>query len=606
MAAIRRGPAHFAVGMGAVMGRAISLFEQRCFLRLELVGVMGKGAAPYVQSYDANVHTKPARALPHRLVLVADPQLVDPHTYPGRPWPLSTFTVSHTDQYLRRSFQSVLDLLEPTSVIFLGDLFDGGREWSTDHGSKSPEERWNKYGEDFWLNEYARFANIFVDPWAKASASATRTGVDRRFRANLPGNHDLGISNGVQLQVRERFSTYFGEGNMMEVLGNHTVVMVDTVSLTAKAVQDGANPDNQAIWEPASTFVQQVQTQRRVVAGREIQRRKGLFENERLQPIPIDALELHDHLNRPEPDLSKAPDFPALLLTHVPLYRPPGTPCGPLREKYPPTQTSGTPLESDEPNALKVQGGYQYQNVLHPEITQELLGGVGAAGIAHVFSGDDHDYCEVVHRGYSAPGGGVREITVKSMSWAMGVRRPGFLLVSLWNPVDSDGRSMSHEPTVQTHLCLLPDQLGIFIYYAKTIVFTLVVVQAVALVATSRETERWRRESTILPLRSSKGAKDEEDGGAGGDGDSCSSSAHSADGGLTARAMTSRKGMASATVYEKDHRSGYAFSGARAAGAGTDQRPRSRWRTGAQRASKSLCLVAVCALGYYVWLARTV
>ena len=73
----------------------------------------------------------PAEAAPHRLVFIADPQLVDPHTYPGRPWPLSSLTEMYTDLYMSRNFRLINAHLDPDSIVFLGDLFDGGREWAT-------------------------------------------------------------------------------------------------------------------------------------------------------------------------------------------------------------------------------------------------------------------------------------------------------------------------------------------------------------------------------------------------------------------------------------------------------------------------------------------
>ncbi|KAK1062820.1 hypothetical protein LTR33_012416, partial [Friedmanniomyces endolithicus] len=73
----------------------------------------------------------PAGATPHHLVFIADPQLVDPHTYPGRPWPLSSLTETYTDLYMGRNYRRINADLDPDSIVFLGDLFDGGREWAT-------------------------------------------------------------------------------------------------------------------------------------------------------------------------------------------------------------------------------------------------------------------------------------------------------------------------------------------------------------------------------------------------------------------------------------------------------------------------------------------
>jgi ethanolamine phosphate phosphodiesterase len=89
---------------------------------------------------------------------------------------------------------------------------------------------------------------------------------------------------------------------------------------------------------------------------------------------------------------------PRILLTHIPLFRPEGTSCGPLRESKAP---------------IHVAKGYQYQNVLWPDLSQRVVDIVRPLA---VLSGDDHDYCFVQHN-Y----GGMRipEHTVKSFSWAM-------------------------------------------------------------------------------------------------------------------------------------------------------------------------------------------
>jgi hypothetical protein len=60
----------------------------------------------------------------------------------------------------------------------------------------------------------------------------------------------------------------------------------------------------------------------------------------------------------------------------------------------------------------------------------------------------------------------------------MGVRKPGFQLLSLWNPVDYSHSSdiSNSQNTLQTELCLLPDQLGIFIGYAKLLVLTFIII----------------------------------------------------------------------------------------------------------------------------------
>jgi ethanolamine phosphate phosphodiesterase len=96
--------------------------------------------------------------------------------------------------------------------------------------------------------------------------------------------------------------------------------------------------------------------------------------------------------------ISNEPTEPRILLTHIPLYRPDGTSCGPLRESK---------------NPIRVGKGYQYQNVLTPALSQKVVDVVRPLA---VFSGDDHDYCFVRH---NYGGMKIPEYPVKSFSWAM-------------------------------------------------------------------------------------------------------------------------------------------------------------------------------------------
>ncbi|KAJ5566570.1 hypothetical protein N7535_008208 [Penicillium sp. DV-2018c] len=444
----------------------------------------------------------PQGATPHHIAFVADPQLVDPHTYPGRPWPLSTLTVKYTDQYMRRSFSLIQDHLEPDSVLFLGDLFDGGREWST-ATSSSPEQRWKKYKDPFWKREYARFIKIFIEPWEKQRSPP----VDprgRRMIASLPGNHDLGFGNGVQEPVRNRFESFFGSTNRVDVIGNHTFVSVDSPSLSAMDQPDpltGSSPTAsnehrqlRPIWKDADDFLDMMAIHKAKAETNELRMLQNLSEGHRMFDYRVvDAVEPAIH-QKSEP---VSAGFPTILLTHIPLYRKPATPCGPLRERYPPSSLDEE-LQEDEPNALKITGGYQYQNVLTQAISTELVSKAGP-NVVQVYSGDDHDYCEVLHREFN---GSPNEITVKSFSWAMGVRHPGFMLTSLWNPIDpKTGKALQDgsPPTIQNHLCILPDQLGIFIHYLTILCLSvcILLIRSIYLVLYSPEPSS---SGALLPL----------------------------------------------------------------------------------------------------------
>jgi hypothetical protein len=138
------------------------------------------------------IFSQPAGSAPHRLAYVADPQLVDPHTYPGRPWPLSTLTVSHTDIYLRRAYSRIQRQLDPGTIFFLGDLFDGGREWSTGTTeSQDPHEakRYRKHGDLFWQHEFDRFSNIFLTEWNEEERLNKALG-DRRVVGSKQGHSE--------------------------------------------------------------------------------------------------------------------------------------------------------------------------------------------------------------------------------------------------------------------------------------------------------------------------------------------------------------------------------------------------------------------------------
>ena len=391
---------------------------------------------------------------------------------------------------MRKSFQQIQATLAPDSVIFLGDLFDGGREWSAGAGSDKErdqqDKRWKKYDTRFWLKEYRRFSNIFFDPWLRGGTNGQRGQQQRRkLIAGLPGNHDLGLGNGIHIPVRKRFQAYFGNGNRIDVIGNHTFVSLDTVSLSAKnqinpaTGSEGIAEDQQhrkEIWEPVEQFLHSTKTEKARTIARELRLLHGLPEDELLDHAVLEFDDPRAHTISVESEDSR--DIPSVVLTHVPLYRDPGTPCGPLRERFPPAKPTadgiGSP-ENDDANSIHVQAGVQYQNVLTTAVSREIIDLVG--DVSHVFSGDDHDYCDVLHRGYTSKSGGIREITVKSISWAMGVRKPGFLLLSLWNPVDQDGISTrTGNTTIQTKLCLLPDQLSIFMRYGWLLASTLLVL----------------------------------------------------------------------------------------------------------------------------------
>lgn len=306
---------------------------------------------PHVHSDQTNV------------LLVADPQLIDNHTYPGRaPWllSLSKFTA---DTYIARNYRALVPRVTPDYIFFLGDYLDNGR--LVDDG--------------YYEGEMARFNSIF-NRWP----TQYRQGIN--WFTNVAGNHDIGSGDGVKLHLAQRFDQSFGQRNSLINISNVDFIQLDTPSYAAED---------------------------RTISG-----------------------EARDFVD----GLSGANGNPRVLLTHVPFYRDPETSCGPLREQ----------------RKFDQNWGYQYQLALSPEVLTEILSKVRPVV---VFTGDNHDYCDIVH-----PSTGSREITVKLISMAMGILRPGVQLLSVHN---GDG-GFAYETT----LCLLPPPYTSIIVY---VVFSVIV-----------------------------------------------------------------------------------------------------------------------------------
>lgn len=414
----------------------------------------------------------------------------------------------YTDLYLRRSYANLQQSLRPDTLFFLGDLFDGGREWGTWHSS-SPDQQLKRYGNIYWMKEYTRFQRIFIDGWLNDELEPSAEPRGRKIIASLPGNHDLGFASGIQGPVKERFEAYFGNGNRIDIIGNHSFISVDTVSLSAmdqvdpntgsSGAGDGSSSSaaNRDIWASTEEFLSGARAGRSRAVRRELRNLAGLREQSYrddgltgFAPNITDLSQANKPLDMADLVAGNAEkSFPSILLTHVPLYRAPDTDCGPQRERG---------------RAILVQGGYQYQNVLTPLISKDIISKLGVEDVTQIYSGDDHDYCEIEHGEFT---GRIKEITVKSISWAMGVRKPGFLAVSLYNPVDVHPTATVEETasgvardTVQNQLCLLPDQLAIFSRYGAMLCLTLLVLAVRIIMLQGSTSHHGESEKPFLPM----------------------------------------------------------------------------------------------------------
>jgi ethanolamine phosphate phosphodiesterase len=210
-----------------------------------------------------------------------------------------------TDRYMRRNYRYLRTVNRPGMVIFLGDLMDGGREWE--------DEKWHR--------EYARFWRVFP------------TQKDIKQITLIPGNHDIGLGNGINLDHLDRFKQHFtNDTGTSASLSHcsHQLVLLDTPSLLNTDTPEVANSPM----------------------------------------MHLDNLGMENG----------GSIIPRLLLTHIPLWRAPDANCGSQRESTAP---------------LREGGGYQYQNMLDLPMTTRILDILWP--IQGAFSGDDHDYCEVEH-----------------------------------------------------------------------------------------------------------------------------------------------------------------------------------------------------------------
>lgn len=265
------------------------------------------------------------------VALIADPQIVDANSYPGRHRILLWFTQKITDRFMARNYRLLHKKLRPDAIFFLGDLLEGGREWE----------------DKEWYPEVERFKRIF----------APAPNVPNFW--NLPGNHDVGSASDIIPYTMERFRKNFGEPNQVRTIGEHSIVTLDTNALM--------NDKRESIYKPARDFLE------------DLKAKQSEYD-------------------------------PMIVLSHIPFYRPEGSYCGFERE--------GRPLSWTK--------GHQYISQLNPTLTHDVLYGLKPS---FVFSGDDHDACKYTHR-LSTPDL-VEEHTIKSFSMAMGIRRPGFQLLSL-------------------------------------------------------------------------------------------------------------------------------------------------------------------------------
>ncbi|BGO89273.1 hypothetical protein NBRC10512_003911 [Rhodotorula toruloides] len=368
-----------------------------------------RGWTPDVRWRDA-ARSHDARGKPFHVLILTDPQLLDMRSYPSRNWVLRWLGVKMTDLYARKSWKAV------TRSRGKGGGGVDAVVWLGDLLDSGTEMVDRKEHSSY----VHRFHLLFPLPRASTSSFSALSSSPRSRShlippipsITLPGNHDLGLhlsSPSLARYARELFEEAFGPPWGEREWNGWSLVWIDSMALL-----------EEEFWEADG--------------GQFREMRRWL-----------------DELGR------GTVTQPRILLTHTPLYRPEGTLCGRLREHSRPIYQGA---------------GKNYQNELDEQKTRWLVERVRPS---LVYSGDDHDSCIITHP-YTSPLDGVTpvvETTVKAFSMAMGVRRPGYHLLSLYAPLPPSSASLdpsldpSDLPVSYTYTqtnCTLPDQLGTYLH----------------------------------------------------------------------------------------------------------------------------------------------
>ncbi|KAF9380748.1 hypothetical protein BGX21_002279 [Mortierella sp. AD011] len=353
------------------------------------------------------------------MAIIADPQLTDWMSY-HQSGLLLALVETYVDIYMKRSFRRLHASLRPDAVLFLGDLNDGGRDsnqktfekntnrffewvfatktsaWNQDpvvmdaaegetiaeKGEAAIEVTNNSYGlrKRQALTDEEKAVNVNITGHYLQRTEVPLDAMERQkirdsgrsLRLYMAGNHDVGFGDTLIKSSMRRYKRVFGSVNYEINVGNHSLVVLDTLALSSEV---------SSIREESQQFLDQIKQEQ--------------------------------------------PSLPRILFTHVPLHRPNATYCGKTREAE---------------QTIKDTKGEQYQNMVNVTLSREILESVQPD---MVFSGDDHDWCEIAHP--TIGGNFVPEVTVRTFSFAQGIQQPAFVMMSLFNP---DHKPKNVQPVV--------------------------------------------------------------------------------------------------------------------------------------------------------------
>jgi len=270
--------------------------------------------------------------------------------------------------------------------------------------------------------------------------------VDKDHNANtwyVAGNHDVGLGKFTSREAEERYKQVFGSRMYSRQVCQHNIVVIDANSLTQNDFQHAPS-----------------------------------FFFERLLVKRQDTLDFVQHT-------SKALHGPAILFSHIPLFRSPGVPCLENGDSY---------VRTSKP--ISPGGGRSYQSTLSQQVSSYLLEMLQPELI---LSGDDHDHCVVAHTIPGKKGLTAHEHTVATFSWLQGTRNQGLVFLQLSGCTEHEGAP----PRVNKVVCDLPDQFAVYMIYLAVFVLSAILLVIESIVK-SRHVLREVPQEHIYPYESVK------------------------------------------------------------------------------------------------------
>ncbi|KAJ2999485.1 hypothetical protein HDV02_002798 [Globomyces sp. JEL0801] len=158
-------------------------------------------------------------------LVIADPQLTDAYSYKQSRGILLSLTEFYSDIYMKRNFARLQSSLNPSVVIFVGDLMDGGREW-TDAQYINNSLNYRFY------EELVRFRKVLLEIMILDLDTLVNTFTLIKV---IP-------------YAYSRYLSTFGRLNTITTVANHSIIALDTIGLSGR-------PESQA-YKTAHEFLQ--------------------------------------------------------------------------------------------------------------------------------------------------------------------------------------------------------------------------------------------------------------------------------------------------------------------------------------------------------------